>query len=82
VAVPVASNILLFTLVACFSASVDYSATPRQEGQLVRGVMVAMCLQFIMLPLLGFCVVRLFALDHVTGTMLQVFCSCSPRCRV
>ena len=35
-----------------------------------------MCLQFIMLPFIGFCVVRIFDLDTTYGIMLQVMTAC------
>ena len=66
---------LLFILVGAFAAAVKYDFQPQKRKRIVRGMAVAMFLQFIILPLIGFCVIKMFALDRVSGIMLQVLTS-------
>ena len=69
----VVSNLLLFALVACLAACVDVkAAATRDSCRYVRGVGVAMGLQFVALPLIGFLVVKACDLDRVTGIMVLV----------
>jgi len=42
---------------------------------ILRGVVVALVLQFVLLPLIGFCVVRAFDLPRIEGIMLMVVVS-------
>jgi len=72
----ITSNIILFLLIASFAASTDYMINAERRGQVLRGVAIAMVLQFVMLPFVGFCVVRLFSLGTTYGIMLQVMTSC------
>jgi len=72
----VVSNFFLFCLVFCFAAATDYSLASQRRGQLFRGVSIAMVLQFIMLPFVGFCVIRISGLDYTYGIMLQVVTAC------
>jgi len=70
------SNILLFLLVASFAASTEYHIATERRTELRRGVAVAMGLQFLLLPFIGFCVVRMIGLDATYGIMIQVVTSC------
>ena len=73
--IPLGSNSLLFILVACLASSVDLRSVRQREGRLLRAVGVAMLCQFVLLPFIGFCAVKAFTLDKVSGVMLQVVVS-------
>ena len=71
----IVSNGLLFVLVFCFAVSVRYSAARTKCYELLRAICVAMLLQFVMLPFLGYCVVHVLALHRVDGIMLLTITS-------
>lgn len=69
------SNVLLFFLVFGLASSVDVKLLRHRELQLVRGCAVALAMQFVVLPFLGFCSVRAFNLEETIGVMLQIVVS-------
>ena len=72
--ISLAGNFLLFTLVFGMSATVDISCMKQQITN-YRAILTGMFCQFIVLPLLGFMVVRTIGLDHGMGITLLVVTS-------
>lgn len=70
----IGSSLLLFCLVYGMSATVDLKSMRRQVGN-VAALLIGLCLQFIILPFCGFCVVKILALPAVTGVTLLVVTS-------
>ena len=70
------TNVVLFVLVGSFAASTEYSALRHRRRQLCYGVSIAMALQFVLMPFLGFCVARALSLNRTYGIMLQLLTSC------
>jgi sodium/bile acid cotransporter 2 len=68
----VVTKVLLFVLVCCLSCTVDLPMMYKNRGQFPRGIAVAMACQFVLLPLLGFITVKIFALNEVEGVMLII----------
>jgi hypothetical protein len=73
--IPLFSNLLLFCLVTALASSVDIAIMTRRSSTILRGVAVAMCCQFVLLPFAGFCAVRGFGLERIDGIMLMVVVS-------
>lgn len=67
-------NLLLFTLVFGMSATVDVRCMATQLRN-YRAIFTGIFCQFVVLPLLGFLVVRLMELDHSVGITLLVVTS-------
>lgn len=74
--VSVTGNILVFCLVFGMSATVDTKCFRAQINN-AKAIMTGIILQFLLMPFLGFLIVRLLALDYITGLMLLVV-TCSP----
>ena len=72
--ISVLGNILLFSLVFGMSATVDISCM-RQQITNFRAILTGMFCQFIVLPLLGFIVVRTIHMNHAMGVTLLVVTS-------
>ena len=72
---PVASNALLFLLVAGLAATIDLRTLRSRERQVLRGIAIAMLCQFVILPFAGFAATRVFQLERVYGVMLQAVVS-------
>ena len=73
----VAGNTLLFFLVFGMSATVDFNMLMVQL-QNVKALLTGVFLQFCVLPLLGFIVVKFFAgLEQAAGISLLIV-TCSP----
>lgn len=70
----VTGNILLFLLVFGMSATVDIECMQKQLKNKNALLLGAFC-QFILLPFLGFVIVKLFDLDAATGITLLVVTS-------
>ena len=64
-------NVLLFCLIFGMSATVD---TACFKAQLLNGkaILTGVLLQFVLMPLLGFLLVKSLGMDHVTGLTLLV----------
>jgi len=75
-AVPAVSLCLLFLLMAGISASVDVQLF-RNRFSATRGIVVGLASQFLLMPFLGFCSARAFALPEVVGITL-IATTCSP----
>jgi predicted Na+-dependent transporter len=67
-------NLLLFLLVFGMSATVDMRSLVAQM-QNRKAIVTCLCLQFGLLPLLGFCVVKILELDEALGITLLVVTS-------
>lgn len=74
VLVNVVGNILLFALVFGMSATVDVNHLQTQVKN-VKAISTGLAFQFIVLPFLGFLVVKTFDLSHPTGLTLLVVTS-------
>mgnify|MGYP006156933309 CR=1 FL=1 len=72
---PFVSNGLLFLLVSNLAATVDLSLVRSRGRGLVRGLLVAVLCQFVLLPLVGFLTARAFQLEDIEAIMLQVVVS-------
>lgn len=70
----ITGSILLFCLVFGMSATVDVSALTAQLKN-YKAIFTGIFCQFVVLPFLGFLVVRLMQLDHPTGVILLVVTS-------
>ena len=70
----VISNILLFALVFGMSATVDIQCLRHQITN-IRAILLGVICQFLLLPALGFAVVKLFDLDPAVGITLLVVTS-------
>lgn len=69
------SQLLVFALVFGMAATVDTACFKTQIGN-AKAIMTGIILQFILMPLLGFSVVKICDLDYVTGLMVLVVCCC------
>lgn len=69
-----ASNVLLFTLVFGMSATVDIASVQSQLRN-YKALATGLVCQFLILPLLGFLVVRTMNLSHAVGLMILVVTS-------
>lgn len=65
----------LFFLVFGLSATVDVRAAWRERERYKRGVVCGLCCQFVLLPFIGFCVVKAFDLGELVGVTLLVVTS-------
>jgi len=74
VLIEVTGNVLLFLLVLGMSATVDIRHLKTQIKN-VKAILSGLFLQFVVMPLLGFFVVKTFQMDHPTGVMLLVVTS-------
>jgi predicted Na+-dependent transporter len=72
--VEILANALLFFLVLGMSATVDFAHFKAQLNNR-KAIIGGLCLQFLLLPLLGFLSVLTFRLDHPTGVALLVITS-------
>ena len=72
--ISIAGNFLLFALVFGMSATVDIDCMKTQM-QNYRAICTGMFCQFVVLPLLGFIVVRTLDLNHGMGITLLVVTS-------
>mmetsp|Transcript_43496 Transcript_43496/g.105443 ORF Transcript_43496/g.105443 Transcript_43496/m.105443 type:complete len:441 (+) Transcript_43496:679-2001(+) len=70
----VISNILLFALVFGMSATVDIQCL-RHQIKNIRAILLGVICQFLLLPVLGFAVVKLFDLEPAVGITLLVVTS-------
>ena len=70
----VAGNVLLFFLVFGMSATVDVHCMMAQIKN-VRAILTGVFLQFVILPLCGFLVVKFMPLDRATGISILVVTS-------
>lgn len=68
-------NILLFALVFGMSATVDIESLKAQIRN-VKAILTGAVCQFVLLPMLGFLVVKMFRLDFAVGLTLLVVTSC------
>ena len=73
--IPIVSNTLLYLLIACLATECDISRWRRRSKKLMRGIGIAMCLQFLMLPLIGFITVKMWNLSQINGVMLMIVVS-------
>ena len=73
--IPAFSYVILFCLVACLAATVDMTHAYARGPKLWRGVAVAMAMQFVLLPLVGFLTTRAFNMGQIEGVMLMVVVS-------
>jgi predicted Na+-dependent transporter len=71
----VAYFVPLFLLVFGLSASVDVRQAWQERARFGRGVVCGLLCQFMLLPFLGFCVVKIFDLGEVYGVTLLVVTS-------
>jgi ACR3 family arsenite efflux pump ArsB len=74
--VNITGNILVFCLVFGMSATVDTKCF-RAQVQNSKAIITGVLLQFLLMPFLGFLLVKTLALDYITGLMLLVV-TCSP----
>lgn len=70
----IVGNVLLFFLVFGMSATVDMSSL-RAQLKNCRALLTGMFLQFAILPVLGFMMVKLLKLNDTLGIMLLVVTS-------
>ena len=70
----VAGNVLLFFLVFGMSATVDIHCMVAQLKN-AKAILMGVFLQFVVLPLCGFLVVKFIDLDRATGISLLVVTS-------
>lgn len=68
---PIVGNVLLFFLILGMSATVNFSHFKEQITN-VRAILTGLFLQFIILPSLGFAVVKIADLDFVWGITLLI----------
>lgn len=69
-------NVLVFCLVFGMSATVDTKCF-RAQIHNAKAIMTGVLLQFLLMPFLGFLLVKSLDLDYITGLMLLVV-TCSP----
>jgi predicted Na+-dependent transporter len=67
-------SLLLFCLVWNMSASVDFDALQHQLHN-KKAILTGLALQFLVMPFLGFIVVRVMQLPHEVSLILLVLCS-------
>jgi predicted Na+-dependent transporter len=67
-------SLLLFCLVWNMSASVDFDALQHQLHN-QKAILTGLALQFLVMPFLGFTVVRVMQLPHEVSLILLVLCS-------
>lgn len=67
----VASNIFLFGLILGMAGTIEVKSF-RSRLTEYRGILMGMASQFLLLPFLGFCVVKAFQLDEVAGITLLI----------
>lgn len=72
--IDILGQVLLFALVFGMSATVDIN-NMREQIQNRNAILTGIFLQFMVLPFLGFCVVRFMNLDHGMGITLLVLTS-------
>jgi len=72
--IAIAGNVLLFALVFGMSATVDLQFLLKQIRN-VRAICTGVACQFVLLPLLGFVVVKTFDLSHSVAVTLLVVTS-------
>eukprot|EP01082_Thalassiosira_pseudonana_P008495 g7391.t1 g7391 contig24:515210-516175(+) len=70
----IAGNVLLFFLVFGMSATVDIYCMVAQLKN-IKAIMMGVFLQFVVLPICGFLVVKFFELDRATGISILVVTS-------
>ena len=71
---PLVSNIFLFFLIFGMSATVDFSHFKTQIKN-TRAIATGLVLQFIVLPFIGFLIVKVGKLDQVMGITLLIITS-------
>lgn len=72
--VELSGNLLLFALVFGMSATVDIEAL-KQQMKNKKAILTGCFLQFVLLPMLGFIVVKSFQLNEAMGITLLVVTS-------
>ena len=72
--IEVAGNVLLFALVFGMSATVDIKCL-KQQLHNRNAILIGIFLQFVILPLIGFLVVKILDLDSALGITLLVVTS-------
>jgi predicted Na+-dependent transporter len=70
----IAGNVLLFFLVFGMSATVDIYCMVAQLKN-IKAIMMGVFLQFVVLPICGFLVVKFIELDRATGISILVVTS-------
>ncbi|KAG7336953.1 bile acid:sodium symporter [Nitzschia inconspicua] len=73
-ATEIGAHFLLFLLVFGMSATVDIGHM-RKQLRNRTALMIGMCLQFIILPFVGFCIVKILGMNAATGVTLLVVTS-------
>jgi len=73
-ATQIGAHILLFFLVFGMSATVDIGHM-RKQMRNRTALLIGICLQFIILPFVGFCIVKILNMDAATGVTLLVVTS-------
>mmetsp|Transcript_19350 Transcript_19350/g.46746 ORF Transcript_19350/g.46746 Transcript_19350/m.46746 type:complete len:392 (+) Transcript_19350:19-1194(+) len=73
-AIQIGAHILLLFLVFGMSATVDIGEM-RKQVKNRKAILIGVCMQFIILPFVGFCVVKLLRMDTATGVSLLVVTS-------
>ena len=69
--IPTISSVLLFCLIFAMSATVDVQHLKAQLKN-IKAILTGLFLQFLVLPVIGFVVVKALNLDHPTGLALLV----------
>uniref|UniRef100_A0A6U9VVP2 Bile acid:sodium symporter n=1 Tax=Pseudo-nitzschia australis TaxID=44445 RepID=A0A6U9VVP2_9STRA len=73
-ATEIGAHFLLFFLVFGMSATVDIGHM-RKQLRNWKALMIGLCLQFILLPFVGFCIVKILKMDPAIGVTLLVVTS-------
>jgi len=73
-ATEIGAHFLLFFLVFGMSATVDIGQM-RKQLRNWKALMIGLCLQFVILPFVGFCVVKILNMDSAIGVTLLVVTS-------
>lgn len=70
----IAANAILFLLIFGMSATVEWEHFKTQSRN-KKGIGTGLLLQFIILPALGFCVIKMLSMDYITGITLLIITS-------
>lgn len=73
-ATEIGAHILLFFLVFGMSATVDIGHM-RKQLRNRTALLIGICLQFVILPFVGFCIVKILGMNAATGVTLLVVTS-------
>jgi predicted Na+-dependent transporter len=73
-ATEIGAHVLLFFLVFGMSATVDIGQMKKQLRNW-RALMIGLSLQFVFLPFVGFCIVKMLRMDAAIGVTLLVVTS-------